>query len=107
MKKITLLATAILALLFAGCQGPIKTTVDLETTQLGLPKLSYSSEKDLSYERIVTDTETGVVETVRFTANASDPATVQARSQADMMKYAVELGAALGNNAQNILAPQQ
>ena len=103
--KIILGLVAVFALLLAsGCQtGPIKTTLDLESTATGLPALSYSSEKDLSYERTVKDVEGGIIEHVKFTASASDPATVQAKSQADMLKYAVELGTALGANAENAL----
>lgn len=99
------LSLVVASLILVGCSTPIKTTVDYTTSpKTGIPALSYSSEKDISYERIVTDPETGVVESVKFSANASDPATVQARSQADALKYAVELGAALGNNAEAILS---
>ncbi len=105
--SITILLLAILATL-TGClsTSPIKTTIDYSTAPAtGMPALSYSSEKDISYERTVTDPETGIVEMVKFSANASDPATVQARAQENMLKYAVELGAALGGNAERILTP--
>ena len=100
-----LLLLSLLALILTGCTTPIKTKLALEYNAQGMPALSYSSEKDVSYERTSTDPETGIVESVKFSANASDPATVQARANADLA--AATLGAikALGDNAQKVISP--
>lgn len=109
----TLLTVAIVAAFtLSGCttSSPIKTTLDIESTESGLPQLNYSSEKDVIYGRTITDPETGIVETVEFKALASAAALAQAerekvqaeaaKAQAEALSAAVQ---ALSDNAASVL----
>lgn len=73
--KTAITSLAIIATL-TGCQlAPVKTTFDVQRPDgLGL---SYSSEKDVMYEKTIT-TADGVVESTRFSALASAAAFAQA-----------------------------
>lgn len=95
-KMIAPLFMALLAIgFFAGCSStaPIKTTLDIEATDTGMPVLNYSSEKDVLYSRTFTDPDTGIVEQVDFKALASAAALAQAereRVQAEASKAQAE-----------------
>lgn len=109
----TLLAaiTALAIGLLSGCSttSPIKTTLDLKSTEAGLPMLNYSSEKDVLYSRTTADGEI-----VEFKALASAAAYAQAerekvqaeasRARAEALSAAVQ---ALGANAAGVLGQQQ
>ena len=108
-----LVATVLLAgALFAGCAStpdPIRTTLDLQTTEQGLPAFNYASEKDVIYSRSFD----GTSEVVEFKALASAAAYAQAereqvqaeaqRAQAEALSAAVR---ALGANAAGVMGAE-
>lgn len=109
-----LLAAIVLAAsMFTGCatSAPIKTTLDLQSTETGLPQLNYSSEKDVIYARSVENAD-GILEVVEFKALASAAAYAQAErdkvqaeanaAQAQALAAAVQ---ALSGDASRVLIP--
>lgn len=117
-KLILITAMLLLPLAFltfgTGCASltPIKTTLDIESTEAGMPVLNYSSEKDVLYTRVSTDPETGIEERIEFKALASAAALAQAerekveaeasKAQAEALSAAVQ---ALSGDAATVLRP--
>lgn len=90
----TAIATIVLALLFTGCAQPIRSSLDVsESTALGLPAVSYHSEKDVIFKKTSTAPDGTTIETVEFQALASAAAYAQAereKATAEALKAALE-----------------
>jgi len=78
---IALLTLGVFTVFLTGCNpNPIHTNVEISNptgTDLGIPDISYKSEKDILFTKISTDPKTGITNTISFQAVASAPALAQ------------------------------
>ena len=75
------LTLGVFAVFLTGCNpNPINTNVEISNptgTDLGIPDISYHSEKDILFSKTSTDPKTGITDTITFKAVASAPALAQ------------------------------